>query len=440
MKLRPIAVVVASAAMFAGTFAGSGLGVATATTTNGARAGAVHRVVHHAATDGLAMAAALRAKIGRPGVRSEASAGLGVITGVVDGAGGRPVTGACVIATGRIAGAMAMTGTDGRYILTSLRPGTYALHYADCSDPGRYLDQWSGGASWPGGAASVTVAASRVKTLAPVTLRAELPSAGSPAGNADAAGLTPAELASAGLTQAQARDMLSPATPSAGTAGGAISGRVTGDGKPVRGICVNVYGPGSYGFARTGKAGNYRAGHLAAGRYEVAFYGAPYCASSSNWLTQWYRGLTTSQPPRKPTLVRVAAGRTTGGIDAALKLGGEIDGTARSKSGRTLSGVCVFAVQAGKIPPRQISLWRIRQLGPRWPLCPARAVPRQVRGRIHARLRQQRELRADMVARLRDAKPRYGNPSRGRQGGQARGRGAAAGRDGFRRGQGSLRR
>ena len=268
------------------------------------------------------------------------------------------MTGACVIATGRIAGAMAMTGTDGRYILTSLRPGSYTLHYADCADPGRYLDQWSGGAAWPGGAASVTVAASGVKTLAPVTLRAVLPSASSPAtvGAADAAGLTPAELASAGLTRAQAREMLSPATPVTGTARGAISGRVTGDRKPLRGVCIQAFGPSGYGSARTTKAGSYRIGRLPAGRYEVRFRsGAPFCTGSSgNWLSQWYRGFTTYFPPSQPTLVRVAAGRTTGGIDAALKLGGEIDGTVRSKSGKPLSGVCAFgAFPAGKLPPPQ---------------------------------------------------------------------------------------
>ena len=78
---------------------------------------------------------------------------------------------------------------------------------------------------------------------------------------------------------------------------------------------------------------------------------APHSAARGrgNWLPQWYRGFTTFFPPRKPTLVRVAAGRTTSGIDAALKLGGEIDGTVRSKSGKTLSGVCVGAVRAGKV-------------------------------------------------------------------------------------------
>lgn len=128
------------------------------------------------------------------------------ITGVVDGDGGRPVVGACVIATARGAGSIAMTRPDGRYVLASLRPGRNALHYSDCGAPGRYLDQWSGGASWAGGAAPVTVAAGRVSTPAPVTLRSVLQSAASPAGAGTSA--DSAELVSAGLAARLARAML----------------------------------------------------------------------------------------------------------------------------------------------------------------------------------------------------------------------------------------
>jgi len=353
MKLRPFSVGFACAVTFASTFAGSGLGMANATTTSGQRASTAHRVVvrQHVATDGLAIAAALRAKIGGPGVPPETSAGLGLITGKVDGAGGRPVTGACVIATGRTAGTMAMTGPDGRYILTSLRPGSYTLHYTDCSDPGRYLDQWSGGASWPGGAASVTVAARQVKSLAHVTLRSVVPSANSPAAVA-AAGLTPAELASAGLTPGQARAMLSPSAPVTGTARGAISGVVTGGGKPVKGICMYAVGPSGLGSSKSGKTGHYRIGRLRPGRYLVRFFGAPFCDKKTNWLPQWYPGVSSFFPPAKPTYVRVFAGRTTSGIDAALKLGGEIHGTVRSKSGKGLAGVCISIQPTGKVRPQ----------------------------------------------------------------------------------------
>jgi hypothetical protein len=73
MKLRPIAVAFASAVMFASIFAGAGLGMATATATNGSPALAAHRAVgrQQAATDGLAIAAELQAKIGVSGFRRE---------------------------------------------------------------------------------------------------------------------------------------------------------------------------------------------------------------------------------------------------------------------------------------------------------------------------------------------------------------------------------
>ena len=42
---------------------------------------------------------------------------------------------------------LAMTQSDGRYVLASLRPGRYTLHFSACAAGGHYLDQWSGGAS-----------------------------------------------------------------------------------------------------------------------------------------------------------------------------------------------------------------------------------------------------------------------------------------------------
>ena len=57
---------------------------------------------------------------------------------------------------------------------------------------------------------------------------------------------------------------------------------------------------------------------------------------------QWYPGLT---PPlrHRPGRVTVTAGKNTRGINASLRLGGEIDGTVRNKSGRALAGMCVVA-------------------------------------------------------------------------------------------------
>ncbi len=349
MRLQPIAVTVALACAFAG----PALDAANAATAKSGPATARQAVAHLPAAGAIAVAAAPRARTGQPAGRPGATGGLGVITGVVGGAGGRPVVGACVVATGRGAGAMAMTRPDGRYVIAGLRPGEYTLHYSDCAAPGRYLDQWSGGAFSAAGAAPVAVSAGQVRTLPRVTLRSVLPSATSPAAirARASAGSTSAELVSAGLPPALARAMLRPAASVAGATRGAISGLVTGKGKPLQGICVYAFGSRDFGTVRTARTGRYRIGRLRSGRYTVRFLGAPFCDRNADWLPQWYRGFTSFFPPRKPTPVRVAAGRTTRGIDAALTLGGEIKGTVRSKSGKTLSGVCVSAQPAGKLRP-----------------------------------------------------------------------------------------
>ena len=344
MRLRLIAVAVASMAAIASAFAGGGLAVANATTPKGGSPAAARSAVHQSAAAGRP-GTALGERAGGPA----GTAGLGVLTGVVDGADGRPVAGACVIATGRRTGAMAMTQPNGRYVLGSLRPGSYTLHYSDCTAQGRYLDQWSVGASRVGGAAPVTVAAGQVKVLGLVTLRSALPSATAPATalTGASAGLTPAELASAALSPA----MVSAAAAVTGGAGGAVAGVVTGRGKPLQGICAYAFGAHGFGTTKTAKNGHYRIGRLRPGRYELRFVGAPLCDRNANWLPQWYRGFTSFFPPRKPTFVRVAAGKTTSGIDAALRLGGEIEGAARSKSGKKLSRICVSAQPTGKPRP-----------------------------------------------------------------------------------------
>jgi len=65
------------------------------------------------------------------------------------------------------------------------------------------------------------------------------------------------------------------------------------------------------------------------------------CGSAGNWLSQWYLGITTPFDSPKATVIRVRAGKTKTGIDASLKLGGQIGGTVRSKSGAALPGICV---------------------------------------------------------------------------------------------------
>jgi hypothetical protein len=126
---------------------------------------------------------------------------------------------------------------------------------------------------------------------------------------------------------------------------GSISGRVTGAGHPLRGICVVVYGPGSGGsFVTTSRTGKYRLTDLRPGRYHVAFAAnARPCPNHGNWLTQWYRQINSAGPPARSKLVPVRAGHDTPGIDARLSHGAQITGVVHSASGKALSGICVLA-------------------------------------------------------------------------------------------------
>jgi Carboxypeptidase regulatory-like domain len=231
---------------------------------------------------------------------------------------------------------MAMTRPDGRYTLTALRPGRYTLHYSDCSAPGRYLDQWSGGKFVPDGASRIVVTAGRVRNAGRVTLRAT--------------SSTPAGVNFAAPNPAPALPGPTHAGTSASTPGtGAIAGKVTGRGKPLKGICVDAFPRrgGRGARVKTTKSGTYRVGSLKPGRYLVVFFD---CTRKTNWLGQYYRGVEFYSSHRRPTAVPVRAGKTTRGINAKLELGGEIDGTVRNKDGQPLPRICAEAI--GRIGKR----------------------------------------------------------------------------------------
>ena len=259
--------------------------------------------------------------------------GVGAITGVVDGAGGKPLTAACVVATGPGAGGqddsvLAVTTSDGRYTLTGLQAGSYTLRYSACA----------AGAAWPGSAAKVSIAAGQERELATVTLRPMIPSA--PAVPPAIARVTSTGAVPGLNPQAMAAD------PSGQASGGsgAIAGTVTGDGKPLSKICVIAFGAGHEGRTVTSKTGTYRISKLKAGRYELEFIPNGFCGKNTgNWLVQVYKNHNGPIFHGKPTRVPVKAGKTTSGIDASLQLGGEITGTVKSKAGKTLSRVCVEA-------------------------------------------------------------------------------------------------
>jgi hypothetical protein len=260
--------------------------------------------------------------------------GVGAITGVVDGAGGKPLTGACVVASGAGSSVLAVTTSDGRYTLTGLLAGSYTLRYSACAARGNYADQWSGGASWPDSAAKVSIAAGQERELATVTLRPAVPSG--PA--------VPPAIAR--LKSAIAVPGLNPQamTAGAGKGSGAISGTVTGGGKPLGNVCVLAFGAGHQGRTVTSKTGTYRLEKLKAGNYVVEFIPHGFCGKNTgNWLIQRYKNSNGPLFRGKPTRVPVKAGKTTSGIDASLRLGGEITGTIKSQAGKTQSRVCAEA-------------------------------------------------------------------------------------------------
>ena len=125
--------------------------------------------------------AALAAASLRAGGLAAEQRRTGALTGVVRGPGGRAVTGACVTATGPSGSTTSRSRADGRYIMSGLPPGEYALRVSHCAGAAG----GTGGvaavtALWPGLPAQVTLGTGQVKSLPPVTV----PSRNGPVSNA----------------------------------------------------------------------------------------------------------------------------------------------------------------------------------------------------------------------------------------------------------------
>ncbi|MDZ7338423.1 MAG: carboxypeptidase regulatory-like domain-containing protein [candidate division KSB1 bacterium] len=118
---------------------------------------------------------------------------------------------------------------------------------------------------------------------------------------------------------------------------GAISGLVTdqGSGAPIAGAVVTAYreGPGAEPSpVRTDEHGMYLISGLQPGNYFVR-------AVAEGYLAEWY---CEASSVRDASLVAVAGGDTSGGIDFTLSGGGSITGTVRSKStGQPIAGARV---------------------------------------------------------------------------------------------------
>lgn len=121
-----------------------------------------------------------------------------------------------------------------------------------------------------------------------------------------------------------------------GTINGTVTDENTGD--PIEGICVRVY-DGSHdwlGSGETDASGNYDVGGLGTGDYKVRFDD---CNGSPAYFSEWY----DDQPDfDSADSVTVIEHEKTGGVDAALALGGIISGTVTDENtGDPLEGICV---------------------------------------------------------------------------------------------------
>lgn len=251
------------------------------------------------------------------------AASYGAVGGTVLGSDGSPLGGVCVAAAGRsgVAGA-ARAGSDGRYLITGLRPGQYTVSFQDCAGVGRY---------WPE-PVRAGVLAGQPTWLGPVTLRTVRPV--SAAGHAIPA---------------------APARPSAD--GPTISGTVRGpSGKALAGVCVQGTGtPKSAGSGGpgvvvvegtrvvTGHDGSYRM-PVSAGRWTIFF--SVGCGNNGNFAPQWWKHSATG---KGATPLSLRKGEHLTGIGARLGVGAAITGTVRagSATGAVLAGVCVLAEGTG---------------------------------------------------------------------------------------------
>lgn len=255
----------------------------------------------------------------------------GEVTGLVRSFTGQPLAGACVTAAGPAGSGRARTAAGGRFFLSGLRAGHYALEFRACAQPGRYLPRWSGGAALPGLASPVRVTPGQVTRTAAATL-------------------PPAS---------QAALLAGRIRPAAAPHLGGIAGRLTGPGgRRVTHTCAEVHFRSGWEGVPVSRRGTYSTGrNLPAGHYTVEFAAVDCEPNPGNWAPQWYRNQNRQAAA---TRVRVAAGRITRGIDGRLRHGGIISGSVTGPAGQRLSGICVVLFSPAGDDLAQISTRRGR--------------------------------------------------------------------------------
>ncbi|HVL82256.1 MAG TPA: carboxypeptidase-like regulatory domain-containing protein, partial [Actinomycetota bacterium] len=118
---------------------------------------------------------------------------------------------------------------------------------------------------------------------------------------------------------------------------GAIAGTVTNeDGAPVSGVCVVARPPGP-GFGPEKRVDTRSDGTF----WLTGLRDGAYLVSVAGCVTSPYEQVTISDPP-----LTVELGRATR-IDVTLRRLPTIEGTVRTRDGRPLGGVCVYASAPG---------------------------------------------------------------------------------------------
>lgn len=239
-------------------------------------------------------------------VAAHGDSSTGSISGTVTDTTGSPLAGICVAAYPFSLGSSSLptggtpagpTDASGTYVISSLSPGGYWVHFADCSG-NRDFPLWN-------------LQSPSYDDAKPIEVQA----------GATASGVN-AQLGS----------------------GGSISGTVTdSSGTPQAGVCVSGSWQSGAGATEnndtvlTDSSGAYQLPVRAGDPYRVMFSICGYATNSGNFLTQYYNG---QSDPAQATLVSADQGQTTGGIDAALQVGGQITGTVTDSSGQPVAGVC----------------------------------------------------------------------------------------------------
>jgi hypothetical protein len=214
----------------------------------------------------------------------------GQITGTVTSASTNgPIADIQVCALGEIGDQCDKTNSSGEYTVSGLATGSYEIDFSALGDLG-YLSQYYNGKASYSEAESVSVTAGNTTT---------------------------------GINAAMA-------------VGGEITGKVSSavTKLAVAGIDVCAYPKsGDGGCASTNSSGEYTIVGLVTGEYTVAFY----AYNGLNYLSQYYDGKTSSS---EAEAVKVTAGSTTSGINAAMLAGGEITGKVTDSSSKaTLDGI-----------------------------------------------------------------------------------------------------